>query len=225
MSDEAFAQPHASPATAHHDLPAAAPARTALLLLGMHRSGTSALTRVFNLLGADLATNLLPPRADNPRGFWESRELMELHEQILATGNTSWDDWTRFDPAWYESPFAEVYKTHLTAYLAREFGDSTLFAVKDPRMCRLLPLWRDVLRGLGIEPRVVITLRHPWEVAQSLKGRDGFSRAKSYLMWLRHVLDALRDSAGVPRCVVSYDAFLRDSRGATQAIARRLGVQ
>src|SRR5262245_25231518 len=132
----------------------------------MHRSGTSPVTRMLNLLGADLATDLLPAKEDNARGFWESRQLVQIHDEILASGQATWDEWTPFDPAWYESPFLDVYRTRLLAYLAREFGASTLFVIKDPRMCRLVRLWREVLGAFRAEVKVVIPVRSPWEVAR-----------------------------------------------------------
>jgi glycosyltransferase involved in cell wall biosynthesis/GT2 family glycosyltransferase/SAM-dependent methyltransferase len=199
-------------------------AKTALLVLGVHRSGTSAFTRVLNLLGADLPSHLLPETPNNPRGFWESAEVVNIHEEILATAATSWDDWRRFNPAWYESPLAKIYKARLLSWLARDFGASAFFVIKDPRMCRLVPLWRDTLREFGAQVKAVIPIRNPVEVAASLESRDGFTPVKSYLIWLRHMLDALRDSAGLPRCVVSYDALLSDWRLTTTRIARCLDV-
>ena len=59
-------------------------ARTAVLVLGMHCSGTSAITRLLNLRGVGLGRDLLPAKADNERGFWENRAILELHERFLA---------------------------------------------------------------------------------------------------------------------------------------------
>jgi len=91
-------------------------------------------------------------------------------------------------------------------------------------MCRLFRLWRDVLAAFDARITVVIPVRHPVEVAQSLQKRNGFTPAKSYLLWLRHVLDAVADSKDVARCVVSYDALLGDWRKAAIDIAQRFDV-
>jgi hypothetical protein len=200
------------------------PARTALLVLGMHRSGTSAFTRVFNLLGADLSKILLAPNPDNRLGFWESRELLILHDAILASAGTTWDDWTRFDPGWYESARAGPFRERLRAYLAQDFGASPLFVIKDPRVCRLVRLWRETCDEIGVDLKVVIPIRNPLEVMRSLERRHGFPAAKCHLMWLRHALDALHDSTGLPRCVVSYAALLRDWRKTVAAISRSLSL-
>jgi len=197
-------------------------ARTALLVLGMHRSGTSAFTRVFNLLGADLPTTLLPPKADNRLGFWESPELVILHDEILASAGTTWDDWTRFNPGWYQSPLAMRFRERLLAYLVQDFGASAFFVIKDPRMCRLVQLWRETCEEFGACIKVVIAIRNPLEVAQSLRQRDGLTPAMCHLMWLRHTLGAIQDTKGLARCVVSYDALLRDWRDAVATISQRL---
>lgn len=198
------------------------PARTALLVLGMHRSGTSAFARVFNLLGADLAKTLLPPSVDNRLGFWESRELLVLHDAILASAGTTWDDWTRFSPDWYDSTLATRFRENLLAYLVQDFGASTLFVIKDPRMCRLVRLWRETCEEFGAAIKVVIPIRNPLEVAQSLQGRHRFSTAKCHLLWLRHTLGAIQDTKGMVRCVVSYDSLLRDRRRTTAMISQRV---
>ena len=198
--------------------------KTAFLVLGAHRSGTSAFTRVLNLLGADLPTRLWPPGHDNVLGFWEPADVIDIHNELLATAGSSWDDWRRFDPAWYESPLAETYKDRLLAWLAQDFGGSAFFVIKDPRMCRLFRLWREVLSAFDARITVVIPVRNPVEVACSLRSRNGFTPAKSYLIWLRHMLDAVVDSKDVPRCLVSYDALLSDWRRAVIDIAERLDV-
>ena len=76
----------ASPAQPDGNSASSRGTRQAILVLGMHRSGTSAVTRIINLLGADLPGNLMSPKDENPEGYWESQELMRLHDQILSLG-------------------------------------------------------------------------------------------------------------------------------------------
>ena len=66
--------------------------RTAIIVLGMHRTGTSALTRVLNLLGAELGSDLLAAQPDNETGIWEHRPIMEIHERILGALDSDWHD-------------------------------------------------------------------------------------------------------------------------------------
>ena len=188
----------------------------AIMVLGMHRSGTSALTRVFGLLGADLPKNLMPADASNPTGHWESNDLYVIHDRLLASAGSSWHDWRAFNPDWFASPAARPFADEILAVLRKDFAGSRLFAIKDPRICRFWPLWRDVLAEFGAKPVIVMPVRNPLEVAASLKQRDGFIPAKSHLLWLRHVLDAEHATRGLPRAVTLYQSWLEDWQ---QAIA------
>ena len=94
--------------------------------------------------------------------------------------------------------------------------------VKDPRICRLVPIWIGVLQRFGAAQRFVLPVRNPLEVAASLKLRNEYATTKSLLLWLRHSLDAERHTRGLPRSVVSYENLLRDWRGTVDKIADEL---
>jgi hypothetical protein len=191
----------------------------------MHRSGTSAVARVLSLLGADLPSNLLRPAADNPKGFWESSDVMTLHEELLAAAGSSWDDWSRLPPEFFDTQVASRFRARLLALLEADFTESRLFVVKDPRMCRLVPFWRGALHEFGASTRVVIPVRNPLEVAASLSTRDGFSTARGLLIWLRHVLDAERETRDLPRCIIQFGDLLHDHRRVLAAVRRALAVR
>jgi len=203
---------------------AATPARQALIVLGMHRSGTSALTRMFNLLGADLPRNVMGPGRGNDAGHWESADLVVVHDELLASAGSRWDDWRAFNPEWSTSGMAETFRARLLAIVQADFQTSPLFLLKDPRICRFMPVWRDVLARFGATPHVAIPVRNPVEVAASLKARDGFPPAKSYLLWLRHVLDAERSTRDLPRAFTTYDSLMDDWRRVARDVANNLGV-
>ncbi len=186
-------------------------AKRALLVLGMHRSGTSALTRILNLLGAALPADLMAPvENENPLGFWESVQLMEIHERILASAGLTWDDPVRFPRRWLDSPAAISFRRELLDFLSSHFASSPLFAIKDPRMCRFAALWLRALEDFGAEPLAVLLIRNPVEIAKSLKQRNGFFASHSYLLWLHHVLESERDTRAIRRCFVSYENLLTD---------------
>ena len=137
--------------------------RLALLVLGMHRSGTSALTRILNLLGAEIGDDLLPAHPDNPAGFWESRDIVLLHDEILATLGSSWDDPRPIPDTAFERDGIRPHRERLRELLERDFGRSRCFVVKDPRLCRLLPLWLPLLEEMGVRAGCVLAGRHPDE--------------------------------------------------------------
>lgn len=193
--------------------------RRALLVLGMHRSGTSALTRLVNLLGVELGDKLLPAHADNEKGYWEHEEIFQVDEYILNRLGSRWDDVTLLPEHWPDSPRIRDGRDRLLQILRRDFGDTALWGLKDPRLCRLLPLWKGILRELETEPFFVIALRHPHEVAASLEKRNGFSQTKSLVLWLDHLLQAEEHSRGCPRLFVSYDQLLGDWRACAEKLA------
>ena len=199
-------------------------ARTAVLVLGMHRSGTSALTRVLNLLGVDLGESLLPAHADNEAGYWEHEEIVLVHDRLLAALGTAWDDPTPLPAAVQLGETARPFRDELLGIVARDFGGSPLWGLKDPRLCRLLPLWKSILAESGVHARAVLTMRDPNEVAASLSRRDGIPAGKSQLLWLDHCLRAERDSRGMPRAFVAFDRLLSDWRGVMERVGRELAI-
>ena len=129
--------------------------KTALVVLGMHRSGTSALTRILSLLGADLPSTLLEPGDDNPTGFWESLKLMQIHDEILQSLGLTWHAIDVVDPNWHATQAGQTFRKRLLEYLRTDFADSSLFVLKDPRMCRLVPLWRQTLADFGARTKFI----------------------------------------------------------------------
>src|SRR5687768_7609969 len=111
--------------------------RRALLVMGMHRSGTSALARVLALRGADLPSHLLPANEGNRSGYWEPRRVVELNDRILASFNVAWDD--PFAPACVSlSAIPPHFIAEARALLGEEYAaSSNLIVLKDPR-CTLL---------------------------------------------------------------------------------------
>ena len=198
--------------------------RTGILVAGMHRSGTSALTRVLTLAGCDLPRTLVEAKPDNVAGFWESPLVVELNDEILASAGSCWDDWRPLDRGWHESPAAGPLRDRALEVLREEYGESRLFVVKDPRICRLLPFWTDALSRFDARPCVVSPIRSPLDVAASLEARNGIDPFVAYLIWLRHVLDAEADSRGLPRAHVRYDDLLADAPAALDRICRDLGL-
>jgi hypothetical protein len=176
----------------------------------MHRAGTSALTRVINLLGVDLGSDFLEPAADNPAGYWEHRVTYHIHERMLNALGRTWHTLFPFPQAWWKDEVIDPYRKQIVRALQQDFSESPLWGIKDPRMCRLMPLWKDVLQELECDPYFIITFRHPQEVAASLAARDGFSEDKSLLLWLIHFIESERETRGFPRVFVSFDSLMED---------------
>lgn len=192
-----------------------------LIIAGMHRSGTSALARACNLAGADLGTDLMLPQDDNPTGFWEHREIVELHDNLLATLGSSWDDTRPLPREWWKGRLVAPFQEQLQELLPRVFSKSELPAVKDPRICRLLPLWTQALRAISWRPIFLLQTRNPIEVALSLQLRNGFIPQKSYLLWLRHTVEVERWTRGSTRILFTHQQLLRDRSDLIEKIWHR----
>lgn len=202
----------------------AAPDRpTAVLVLGMHRSGTSALTRVLNLLGVELGDDLLPAASgNNETGFWEHQAVVDLHGELMESLGTAWDDPRALPADWQIAAATGDIRARLVDQMSADFGKRSLWGVKDPRMCRFVPLWTGIADDLGVAPAWVIMLRHPMEIVRSLHQRDGMSRGRAYLLWLRYTLEAERTTRGGRRAFVDYTALMADWQSVTRQLARDL---
>jgi hypothetical protein len=195
-----------------------------ILVLGAHRAGTSAMTRVVNLLGARLPPDLLPAGPGNEAGFWESRAIGRLHEAALAAAGTRWWRLNPIPPAFFRGAVARDAASDIVRFIECRFGDAPLLVIKDPRLSRLLPLWLTALENSDVEPHIVLMLRDPREVASSLMKRDGIKAREAYGLWLRHMLDGALASRALPHCVVTYDDLLADWRRTATRIGLALGL-
>jgi hypothetical protein len=182
--------------------------RQCLLVLGMHRSGTSAFTGILSCLGVTLGNNLMDPAEDNEKGFFENNFLIQINENILKSIDSSWDSLHLLPENWWKNDSLSIYKDEIKAYLSQEFNNTVIFGIKDPRMCRLLPLWLEIFTDLNIQPKIIITIRNPLEVAGSLKKRDGFSIEKATILWMNHMLEAEVYSRNLSRVFCTIDELL-----------------
>ena len=196
-------------------------ARRCVLVLGMHRSGTSALTNLLQLLGAAGPRQPMPATDDNPDGYGESRPIVQFNNRLLESAGTRWNQEDPIPAAWFTAPDRAADRDTARRLLAEEFPAAGTFVLKDPRLCRLSPFWRSVLEHAEIPVAAVLMLRDPLEVARSLAARAGspqfrpaaiVAAERSLLLWMRHVIDAERGSRGLMRHAVDYAALLGDWR-------------
>jgi hypothetical protein len=200
------------------------PKKVGVIVLGMHRSGTSALGGMLSMLGCDAPSTLMPPHPTNPKGFFESSALWHLNDDLLKTAGSCWNDWQPFNSAWFESPKATAFSEQIKSTVLSEFPESRLFVLKDPRLCRLLPVYLDVFKQIGVRPVIAHVHRNPLDVAASLHARDALDPELGRLIWLRHVLDAERNSRGLRRSFLSYDQLLRNWAGAVDRLGKELKI-
>jgi hypothetical protein len=199
--------------------------RTCILVLGMHRSGTSAFARVASLLGAPLPLDLNKGTIRDPADFWEPLPLVECHDRMLWETGGRWNDWRAFAPAGPAAGLLDGFKQEISGILARQFGSAPLFVLKDPRISRFVPLYRDVLSAMGVVPRYLLALRNPLAVMMSLRERDDMTPGFAALLWLRHMLDAELATRGEPRAIASYEQLMAGWRPVMAEVAAGLGLE
>ncbi|MDR6628010.1 hypothetical protein, partial [Caulobacter segnis] len=201
----------------------AAARRQALVVAGMHRSGTSAMARLLSLVGGALPERVMDPGPDNPLGYWEPWEMVALDDAILRSIGSRWDN--VFAVTDNDRAFAlrDQFLDKAKAFLNLNFGDQDLMVMKDPRSSILTRFWRQALDEIAVDPVYVIMVRHPFEVAESLKARNGTSRETALMLWTSYMLAVERDTRDAPRIFVDYGDLLNDWRGVLDRVEAVMG--
>ena len=192
-----------------------------VLVIGMHRSGTSLLTSCLNSLGLSVGSgSLMPAHPSNPRGFWESLPLTDLNDRILANMGGDW----RKPPLgilrdhWWESEFLNKTRHEATESLRHVFPKKN-WIWKDPRNCLTLPFWTKLLSR---ELLLVYIYRNPLEVWKSLQPRDGFSCKEALALWELYNRVALCNLRGKCVYVVRHRELYEDPCRVVHRLARFL---
>lgn len=190
-----------------------------IIVLGMHRSGTSAFTGLIHMMGAALGPHELvaQPALDNEKGFWERVDVSRLNEDVLDALGCTWFDLGQFDPARLIHPALDRFRVRVRQ-ITSELDRHRPWVLKDPRLCLTLPLWLPWLDA----PVCVIPYRSPLEIARSIQARDQLSISHSIALWELYTLNALRGSQGLPRLGVSYGRLVRDPITEIQYLYSRL---
>jgi hypothetical protein len=190
-----------------------------MLVLGMHRSGTSAVVRLLNMMGASLGPpdRIKGANPENPKGFWENDDVVALNNDVLGAQRCLWNRIADFDPSrLHDEALATLHRRAKDLVIALD--TCRPWAVKDPRMCLVLPFWRELLEL----PVCVLVNRAPLEVARSLRTRNDMPLHIGIALWERYTLEALRGSAGLPRLLVQYAELIRDPVATTRSLLDRL---
>ena len=196
----------------------------AVLIVGMHRSGTSALAGMLSKLGVATPENLHPADEHNTRGYFEPTRIIDFHERLLAKLDSPSNDPLPLRYDWLRSPIGQAASEELAEILDEEFGEEALCLFKDPRMCRLLPVWSAALARSGRAAAAILPFRDPIEVAGSLASKAGLGRPYSLFMWLQHVVLGERFTRGMPRSFTAYDELMSDWRRVSAKVQRELGL-
>lgn len=202
----------------------AAISKRLILVIGMHRSGTSAITRGLQALGVDLGESLLEPGpSENPLGFWEDRDVVELNQRLLVALGSNWDRTAEINQRALPDGDLEDFVNQATELLSAKLADRSVWAFKDPRTSRLLWFWKRVFARLQIEDvSYVLCLRNPLSVSDSLFARNAMDRAVSILLWGVYMVDALQQIDSSRTVVVDYDRIMEHGRDELRQVAEAI---
>jgi hypothetical protein len=134
----------------------------------MHRSGTSMVANLLRLCGLHLGaeSDMLPPAADNPEGFWEHADFRSLNDEILGVLGGTFDTPPALPAGWHERALLDPVREKARGVLG-DLIEHEPSGWKDPRNSLTLPFWSSLTPGL----KVVICVRHPLDVARSERRR------------------------------------------------------
>ncbi|HTT79408.1 MAG TPA: Stf0 family sulfotransferase [Stellaceae bacterium] len=178
-----------------------------VVVLGMHRSGTSLCSHVLSTLGIDMG-DIIEPTAANARGHWERPDLRELQDGVLdlfARGYRSAKHDLPLPSAWWEDSRVAPLREEIERVVRSLMAQGRPFGFKDPRTARLLPMWRQVFRSLGLVPKPVLCLRNPAQIARSVAARDGLDPALGEYRWFLYMMDILQSFLDDEICVIEYE--------------------
>ncbi|QLC22275.1 hypothetical protein HFP51_08860 [Parasphingopyxis sp. CP4] len=197
------------------------PTKDLILVIGMHRTGSSIITCGVQALGIDLGDNLMPPAENNnSKGFFEDLDLNAINEALLGEIGAKWHHLSWIDETALRTgeQFADL-RTKAAILLTSKFENCQSFAFKDPRTAVFLPFWLQVCDQIAAEPHFIIGVRNPLECAQSLHNRDGFHLVRGVLLWAKHMIDAIRWTQDHHQLCVGYQQMLSSPETELQRIA------
>ena len=192
--------------------------RQLVVILGMHRSGTSLITKSIELLGYSLGDNLMPAGVDNPKGFWEDLDIVQFNDKLLAHNQMSWDSPLDSSPG----VFTKDLQQEALTLLESKFLNTNRFIIKDPRMSLLLDFWSGCFVEADIFVHYLTVYRQPLDIAASLYARNGIEIEHGLLLAYRYNR-ALMTFLGDSVFVVGYRQFLENPQRELFRIAGRIG--
>ena len=197
-----------------------------MLVIGMHRSGTSMCSNMLHMLGADMADAIHASPA-NAKGHWERARLVDMNDAIFGFFRRPWGSPSHvldMPEHWLRDPRVHQIRAQAVAWLKPRLGALRPFGFKDPRTTLLLPFWQQVFAEIGAEPRYVFCVRDPAQVARSLAARDNMERGQAEYRWLVYNLEAIGAVGESEVCIVPYEDWFERPREMAARLAAHTGL-
>jgi GT2 family glycosyltransferase len=157
-----------------------------VVVLGMHRSGTSAVAKLITKLGFSAGNNLMPADSNNVEGYWEDIDIYNLNQQILSFLFSSWDEYEDLrirKSILMKDILVEKFGVNALKIINTKLQKDSNIVIKEPRISVLLPFWNYIFDSVSATTHYVLAVRNPVDVAKSLSKRNNFSEKKSFNLW------------------------------------------
>jgi hypothetical protein len=209
----------------------------AVLVLGMHRSGTSALTAGLEALGFSLGQSARKAADGNEKGFFENWDVVSLNNRLLRMMGGGWDappskNWSEVNPD--EVATLATLAAEAADVLRRHYADAPRWALKDPRLCLTLPFWRAVIASADLgKLHCVHVIRSPLDVALSQRQRHrdnpgfhimGEDCRYTLLLWYVYHQRAVLGLSEENSCFVRHADMVENPASCLRQLATLLGV-
>ncbi|MEE9374029.1 MAG: hypothetical protein V3V00_13340 [Saprospiraceae bacterium] len=185
--------------------------RKCILILGPHRSGTSAISGCLQKCGLSFGGNLLSPSFDNPKGFFENPDIIAINDALLESEGFNWHSVAPLRDEWWKDNKVKKWKKKAIVIIDSHYSDLKKFAIKDPRFSLTLPFWNDLLQNkFDLELLVILIIRNPMEASASLQKRNLFCINKADKLTVHYILNAERLSRNINRRIISFNDVIDD---------------
>jgi O-antigen biosynthesis protein len=196
-----------------------------VFVAGCDQAATSTAAGAVADMGFDIGRSEMPPDRSNPGGYWKNSALISLNDRLLRAFDRRWRSLEALPADWLASSLTiERFRKWTHEALGREMDAERGWCINDRALCKLLPFWLDIARGLGRTPKVVLVVRHPLEVAVSMERRDGFSRRRALRIWAINLLESEWGSRDVSRLILRHDELVGDPDRSRATIAGFLEI-
>lgn len=188
----------------------------AIFVVGPGRCGSSCLMGVLEILGVPIGKNFISYPM-NAKGEFEDGTIKTINykitKELVSNGAIDSRMCMFYLPIinWLKQP-KEKYKKTVKQALAKTFGKFNSFALKNPRISFLLPLYLTAAQELGFTPKIIVMLREPQEIISSFKKmipQKHHGTFKSYLN--RCLMSILKDSNGYDLLSIDFDTLLNET--------------
>ncbi|MBY7896584.1 sulfotransferase family protein [Vibrio fluvialis] len=190
-----------------------------VVILGMHRSGTSVVAKAVSLSGVEFGDNLLEAKADNEKGFWEDAYIVDCNDKVLHQSQHEWYTVGEINPVLKDE------KANILQYIEKKFKGFDVWGVKDPRLCRLLPEWNNILDSVASDIKYCVAIRNPLNVIRSLESRNEFTAQHAELLWYQYNINILQSLINKEFSVIDFDQLITEPKTNVIRLAKGLSLE